>query len=268
MDREKGWIKLHRKMLDNPIVCKDVDHLAVWVYLLLKATHKDIEKLFGKDIITLKPGQLITGRKKIASQLNISESKVNRIIKRLKNEQLIEQQVNNKGSLVTIRNWELYQNDTEQQNEQQVNNKWTASEQQVNTNKNIRNKEYKNNNNIITSHKFEKGSVELETTKRMIAILLKAKPDAKKPNEQSWAKEVDKILRIDGRTSEQIVWLFNWAQNNDFWVAHVRSPRKLREKWDTLEIQATRGRKKTSREVDADERDKNIDEVFDAFEQA
>ena len=31
----EGWIKLHRKMLDNPIVCKDSDYLAVWIYLLL-----------------------------------------------------------------------------------------------------------------------------------------------------------------------------------------------------------------------------------------
>ena len=38
-----GWIKLHRKTLDNPIVMKDTDHLAVWMWLLLNATHSDHE---------------------------------------------------------------------------------------------------------------------------------------------------------------------------------------------------------------------------------
>ena len=55
----EGWIKLHRKILDNPIVMKDSEHLAVWIYLLLNATHKDYDVLFEGKRITLKPGQLI-----------------------------------------------------------------------------------------------------------------------------------------------------------------------------------------------------------------
>ena len=55
---EQGWIKLHRKMLDNPVVWKDSDHLAVWIYLLLNATHKDMDVLFKNKRITLKPGLL------------------------------------------------------------------------------------------------------------------------------------------------------------------------------------------------------------------
>ena len=63
-----GWVKIHRKMLDNPVVFKDPDHLAVWMYLLLKATHQDYQTMFGGKKITLKPGQLITGRKVISEK--------------------------------------------------------------------------------------------------------------------------------------------------------------------------------------------------------
>ena len=42
----EGWIKLHRKTLDNPIITKDSDYLAVWIYLLLNATHKEYDVLF------------------------------------------------------------------------------------------------------------------------------------------------------------------------------------------------------------------------------
>lgn len=134
----EGWIKLHRKLLDNPVTMKDTDHLAVWIYLLLNASHNEHPALFKGEKITLKPGQLITGRKSIALALHIDESKVERILKSLKSEQQIEQQTSSKNRLISITNWEFYQQ-SEQQNEQQVNNKRTTSEQQVNTNKNIKN---------------------------------------------------------------------------------------------------------------------------------
>lgn len=134
----EGWIKLHRKLLDNPVTMKDTDHLAVWIYLLLNASHNEHPVLFKGEKITLKPGQLITGRKSIALALHIDESKVERILKSLKSEQQIEQQTSSKNRLISIINWEFYQQ-SEQQIEQQVNNKRTTSEQQVNTNKNIKN---------------------------------------------------------------------------------------------------------------------------------
>ena len=134
----EGWIKLHRKLLDNPVTMKDTDHLAVWIYLLLNASHNEHPALFKGEKIMLKPGQLITGRKSIALALHIDESKVERILKSLKSEQQIEQQTSSKNRLISITNWEFYQQ-SEQQSEQQVNNKRTTSEQQVNTNKNIEN---------------------------------------------------------------------------------------------------------------------------------
>ena len=146
-----GWISLHRKILDNPIVCKDSDYFSVWCYLLLKATHKNIEVLFGGKKIILKSGQLITGRKIIAEKFNISESKVQRILKTFEIEQQIEQQKSNKNRLISILNWNNYQQN-EQQIEQQVNNKRTTNEQQVNTNNN--NNNINNNNNNIYNNKY------------------------------------------------------------------------------------------------------------------
>ena len=92
----EGWISLYRKMLDNPVVCKDSDHIAVWVYLLLNAAHKEYPVLFGKEKIMLQPGQLITGRVAISNKLRVSESKVQRILSAFENERQIEQQTGNK----------------------------------------------------------------------------------------------------------------------------------------------------------------------------
>ena len=87
-----GWIKLHRKMQDNPIIMKDADYLAVWVYLLLNATHTEYPALFQGKKIMLQPGQLITGRKSISEKLCVSESKVRRILDAFESDQQIDRQ--------------------------------------------------------------------------------------------------------------------------------------------------------------------------------
>lgn len=117
----QGYIKLHRKMLKNPIVCKDNDYVRVWIELLLTASHKGYSAIFDGKRITLKPGQLLTGRKSLAEKCNIHESKVQRILKAFENERQIEQYTTNKNRLITIVNWDIYQNN-ERQNEHQVNN--------------------------------------------------------------------------------------------------------------------------------------------------
>ena len=138
MDSNNGWIKLHRKLLDNPVVMKDSDHLAVWIYLLLNASHTEYPVLFGGKKISLKAGQLITGRKSIASTLGISESKVRRILDLFEIDQQIDRQRSNKNSLVSILNWDKYQI-FDQQIDQQATNKRPTSDQQPTTNKNNKN---------------------------------------------------------------------------------------------------------------------------------
>lgn len=132
--KDKGWIKLYRKTLDNPIVMKDGDHLAVWVWLLLHATSRRTSVMFAGKQRYLKPGQLTTGRKTIASEQRISESKVQRILKLFESEHLIEQRTDHQCRLISIVNWAEYQKG-EQRNEQEVNNDRTTSEQRVNTKK-------------------------------------------------------------------------------------------------------------------------------------
>lgn len=123
-----GYIKLHRKILDNPLVMKSSDHFAIWMYLLLNAAHKKYDTLIGSERVTLNPGQLVTGRKKIAKDLRINESKVQRILKLFENCQQIEQQTNNLCRVISILKWDDYQ-----QSNIQLNNERTL---------------YKNTNNI------------------------------------------------------------------------------------------------------------------------
>lgn len=149
-----GYIKIYRKILANPIVLKDSDHLAIFVYLLLSATHKKLSAFFDGQQIELMPGQLITSRDTIAKKLKVNSSKVQRVLGIFQKSEIIEQQTTSRNRLISIKKWDKYQ-----ATEQQVNNKRTTSEQQVNTNNNIRMKEYyideRNNNACAREDIFE-----------------------------------------------------------------------------------------------------------------
>lgn len=151
-----GYVKAYRKMLSNPVVMKDAEHFAVWMWLLLNATHGSYDTIFKGEKITLSNGQMVTGRVKIAQELKISESKVERILKSFESEHQIEQQKSNKNRLITVVKWREYQK-SEQQNEQQLNNNWTTTEQQLNTYNNIYNNTLSNNSHVSNDlHENEK----------------------------------------------------------------------------------------------------------------
>lgn len=99
------------------------------------------------------------------------------------------------------------------------------------------------------SIEFNESSVEIQLCRFMISEMLKVKPDARVPssvkNLQKWAKHVDYLIRIDERDPRAIAELFRWCQQDDFWCANIRSPQKLREKWDTLELQSNKNKAKS-----------------------
>lgn len=134
-----GWVKIYRQIYKNPR-SNDPDWLAVWVYLLCHVAWEPTDVIFGGKRITLKPGQFITGRKKVASASGVHESKVERILSCLESEHQIEQRTDRQSRLISINNWSQYQQ-SEQPIEQRVNNDRTTSEQRVDTNKEY--KEYK-----------------------------------------------------------------------------------------------------------------------------
>jgi len=60
---------------------------------------------------------------------------------------------------------------------------------------------------------------------------------------KEWLKVIDRMMRIDERTPEQIQGAILWATQDDFWSMNVRSPQKLREHFDRLRLEATRKQK-------------------------
>lgn len=145
-----GWIKFYRKIRTNPIF-NDLQLYRLWSICLMEASHKEHDQPVGKQVVRLDPGQFVTGRYDLKDMYNnglkqnerVGESTVWRWLKGLENRGYLTINSNSKFSLISIVKWRDYQGEDEkneqqdeQQNEQQVNSKWTASGQQVDTNKN------------------------------------------------------------------------------------------------------------------------------------
>lgn len=58
---------------------------------------------------------------------------------------------------------------------------------------------------------------------------------------KKWLDSARLMIDRDGRTEEQIHAAIDWVHNSEFWRANILSIPKLREKWDTLKLQAERG---------------------------
>lgn len=129
----------------------------IFIWCLLKASHKEHEQLIGLQKITLQPGQFIYGRLKASKELKIKESTVNKYMRWLKDDEIINIKSNNKFSVITIVNWALYQFEDEENNSKS-NSNVTTKEQQRNTNKNVKNVKNDKNKDICGAspqkHKF------------------------------------------------------------------------------------------------------------------
>lgn len=121
------FIKMYHTIWDKGWSKKP--HLvSLWVYLLCKATHKQIEYLWNGQTIKLQSGQLITGRKALSEATGINESTIERALSYFEKERQIEQRKTSTSRLITITNWSKWQ-----QSEQRMNNQWTTNEQPLNT---------------------------------------------------------------------------------------------------------------------------------------
>lgn len=128
---DNGWVKLHRKLLDNPLMRKPA-YRAVWIEILLRATHNGADVMFGGQRLRLEPGQFTTGTWVIAEATGVPRATVARILKAFENEQQIEQRTDRQCSLITIKKWKEYQTD-EQRSETRVSNDRATSEQRLST---------------------------------------------------------------------------------------------------------------------------------------
>lgn len=138
----RGFIKIYRKIEESGLL-QVPNTLALFMYLLLKATHKDITAGSKSGFIELKRGQFISGRKQLATALNQSEQEIRTGLERLKKMKIITIKTTNKYSIYTIENYSLYQDIDSQSTSNPTNNQPAVNQQSTTKQelKNLRTKE-------------------------------------------------------------------------------------------------------------------------------
>jgi hypothetical protein len=106
----EGWIKLHRRIMDNPLWNGDpFSRGQAWVDMILLANHKPGYFYVRGNKVPVKRGQIGWSIAKLSQRWKWSKGKTKRFLNDLENEQQIEQQKNNVTSIITIVKYDDYQ---------------------------------------------------------------------------------------------------------------------------------------------------------------
>ena len=133
----RGWISLHRKILDNPILSRGrtYSRFEAFIYMLLKANHKENKCVIGNQLIQVKTGSFITSQKKLMQEFNWGSTKLRAFIKLLENDKMIKIKSSTYATMITIINYSSYQN-MQTENKLQTKNNQTDTKLQSKTNNN------------------------------------------------------------------------------------------------------------------------------------
>lgn len=112
MTDSKGWIALHRKLLDKAIWTESTpEQKVILITLLLMANHAEKEWEWQGQKYVAKPGQFVTSLPKIVEACGngISIKNVRTALKRFEKYGFLADKSTNKNRLITINNWAFYQ---------------------------------------------------------------------------------------------------------------------------------------------------------------
>lgn len=250
---EKGWIKLHRRIVDWEWY-QDRNVFSVFLHCILKANHKP-KKWQGIQILR---GEFITSYKKLSEELSgrhggVTVMQVRTAIKKLISTGEITIKPTNKYTIIQVQNYDSFQEDNKQDNIQ-ITNKEQTNNIQVTTTKNE--KEIENDKEIISPEILSGGDTppkkpekEIEPPKDEdfleMARFFYTKAGARflKNNQQKatnleilgweWAWEFEKMVRLDGATKEEcwtiLEWLFSMEKDAIFWLEQTHAPTKFRK---------------------------------------
>lgn len=140
----KGWIKLHRQIVESAIwTAERFSKGQAWIDLLLLANHKpQTISIRGIELQVLR-GQLAYSQVSLARRWGWNFKTIVTFLRWLENRDMVETRANNQTTVITIKNYSTYQTNGEQNGDQNGDQKETRTE----TDKNVKNEKHVNNLN-------------------------------------------------------------------------------------------------------------------------
>ena len=103
-----GWVSIYRQIFDNKDL-KDNNHILIFIYMVVSASHKPAIVNYRNKLITLKRGQLTVTVKDLAKRFNLSIKNVRTILKNLEVANTLAHTLHRQLSVYTIVNYNKFQ---------------------------------------------------------------------------------------------------------------------------------------------------------------
>ena len=105
----KGWIHLHRSLIDHWLWQeKPFSRGQAWIDLLFQANHSDNKFLLGNELITLERGEFVTSELKLMERWGWGKTKVRAFLNLLQIDNMIVKKTNHKRTAIKIVNYSKY----------------------------------------------------------------------------------------------------------------------------------------------------------------
>ena len=103
-----GWVSIYRQIFDNKDL-KDNNHIVIFIYMVVHASHKPTIVKYRNKRITLKRGQLAVTVKDLAKRFYLSIKNVRTILKNLEVANTLAHTLYKQLSVYTIVNYNKFQ---------------------------------------------------------------------------------------------------------------------------------------------------------------
>lgn len=222
-----GWIKLHRKLSDNYIwLCEPFTRGQAWVDMLLLANHD--KSIFYKrgNKVEIERGQLGRSEVELSDRWKWSRTKVRKFLNDLEKEQQIIQHKSTITLVVTILNYDIYQ-EKEQQIIQQKNSRKTAEEQQKNTYKNEK------NDNNEKKFNFKQSLIVLGVSEKVISDWLAVRKGKKAVNTETALDAIKQQIELSGLTANECIKIASensWSGFKAKWLENLNNSNNINAK--------------------------------------
>lgn len=226
------WFRLYNEIIDDPKIAKMTPKMfKVFIFLLCLAS--EVEQ----------NGVIPFSRKDLSWRLRMPIREINTHINGLKELNIL---VDN--PVLSLINWDKRQfaSDSSKERVKRYRKKQCNVTVTSDVTPQNRTDTEQNRTEQIQTSTFLSDSIEYRLANYLFKFIFKRNNKYKKPDLQKWAKQVDLMLRIDKRKSNDIKAVIEWCQNDTpdkqpegnwkGWSSNILSTVKLREKFDVLFI--------------------------------
>lgn len=238
-----GCVLVARKMLDSDIMDQSPLVLKLWLWFLMKANWKDRDQLKRGELVTTiaemqKAMSHYSGWRKVSP----TPDQIRSAYGALRCTARITARRTTRGMIISVINYATYQDTLSYASRAESRNGEGPCPAAIPHDTESLNQE--NQDIKPSSPPKPKKPVSPEAcrlSEKLAGMILKNFPNNRTVSNgnrdgsiQKWAVDIDKLIRIDGQTSEEVSQVIDWCQSDSFWKANILSGSTLRKQWDKL----------------------------------